>query len=56
MKLLIRNAKNLKSFLINDNGKTVAIQQPNILEVGLLYQILLARIKADEQKFNIFVN
>ena len=33
-----------KYFIINDRGRTIKIKQPNIIELGSLYYILLGNL------------
>lgn len=46
MKILQQNAgeNKKKHFILSDNGKTITIKQPSILEISLLYQVILANI------------
>ncbi len=38
--------------LINENGKTLFIKQPNIMEIAMLYQAVMKNIKMISTVFN----
>jgi hypothetical protein len=41
-----------KGYLINNNGKQLFIKQPNIMELNVLYQAVMANMKMINTIFN----
>jgi len=53
MPKLRRTTKSKNGVLIYNNGHSVFIKQPNIIEVAKLYEIIIVNIKIINSVFNV---
>ena len=53
MSTLQRTTKSNKGVFIYSNGNSVFIKQPNIMEIAVLYQTIIANIKMIDNIFKI---